>query len=103
MVKRDKKQQLAYDVLNKQLEIAGVPHTFEEFADENGEHYDPEYYQHYEINFEQHQQWLDYAVPLIKRKLRCNKYIAMMEAKALDLRYGLKFKDEDTHLFFSKN
>jgi len=103
MNRRDKLKKLAYDLINKQLEIAGVGRTFEEFTEEGSPYRDLYYYQNHEINFEQHQQWLDWAVPHVQKVLRCKKEFAMREVQMLDLSHGLKFKKEDIPKFCSLN
>lgn len=103
MNRKDKLKQLAYDLINKQLEIAGVGRTLEEFIEDDSPYKDLEYFSNYEINFEQHQQWLDYAVPLVQKVMRCKKAWAMREVQMLDLSHGLRFAKQDRERFFSKN
>lgn len=103
MTRREKVKKLAYDLINKQLEIVGVGRTFEEFTEEGGRYRDLYYYQKYEISFEQHQQWLDWAVPYVMKVLRCKKSWAMKEVQMIDLSHGLKFKASDIDKFCSLN
>ena len=103
MNRKDRLKQLAYDLINKQLEIAGVGRTLEEFVEDDSPYKDLEYYSKYEINFEQHQQWLDYAVPLVQKAMRCKKAFAFSEVQMLDLKLGLRFAEQDRDKFFSKN
>jgi hypothetical protein len=103
MTRKERIREGMFHLLNKQLEIAGVGRTIEELTTEGSPYFDAEYFQNHEIDFEQHQQWLDYAVPYIKKLLRCNLKSAMKEVQMLDLCYGLKFKVQDRDKFFSMN
>lgn len=103
MNRKDRLKQLVYDLINKQLEITGVGRTLEEFTQDDSPYKDLEYYRRYEITFEQHQQWLDYAVPLVQKVMRCKKAWAMREVQMLDLNLGLRFAEQDRDKFFSKN
>ena len=103
MNRKDRLKQLAHDLISKQLEIAGVGRTLEEFTQDDSPYKDLEYYSNYEITFEQHQQWLDYAVPLVQKVMRCKKAWAMREVQMLDLNFGLSFAKQDRDKFFSKN
>ena len=103
MNRKDRLKQLAYNLINKQLEIAGVGRTLEEFVEDDSPYKDLEYYSKYEITFEQHQQWLDYAVPLVQKAMRCKKAFAFSEVQMLDLKLGLRFAEQDRDKFFSKN
>lgn len=103
MNRKDRLKQLAHDLISKQLEIAGVGRTLEEFTQDDSPYKDLEYYSNYEITFEQHQQWLDYAVPLVQKAMRCKKAWAMREVQMLDLNFGLSFAKQDRDKFFSKN
>ena len=103
MNRKDRLKQLAHDLISKQLEIAGVGRTLEEFTQDDSPYKDLEYYSNYEITFEQHQQWLDYAVPLVQKVMRCKKAWAMREVQMFDLNFGLSFAKQDRDKFFSKN
>lgn len=103
MNRKDRLKQLVYDLINKQLEITGVGRTLEEFTQDDSPYKDLEYYSKYEITFEQHQQWLDYAVPLVQKAMRCKKAFAFREVQMLDLKLGLRFAEQDRDKFFSKN
>jgi hypothetical protein len=103
MNRKERLKQLAHDLISKQLEIAGVGRTLEEFTQDDSPYKDLEYYSNYEITFEQHQQWLDYAVPLVQKVMRCKKAWAMREVQMLDLNFGLSFAKQDRDKFFSKN
>lgn len=99
MTRKDKRKEVAFALIDKQLELAGVGKTLQELIDA-GEN---EYYSNYTINFEQHQKWLDWAVPYVMKKLRHHKSWAMQEVQMLDLSHGLKFDEKDSDKFFSKN
>lgn len=103
MNRKERIRQLVYDLINKQLEITGVGRTLEEFTQDDSPYKDLEYYSRYEITFEQHQQWLDYAVPLAQKVMRCKKALALREVQMLDLNLGLRFAKQDEDKFFSKN
>jgi hypothetical protein len=53
------------------------------------------WYQYYTMSTEEHKVWSEWAIKLIRKRLRYNKKRAEQSFAMLDLYCGLKIKDDD--------
>lgn len=88
-MKKDRitRDNIAQHLIQKELDYVGK--TIEEVKS------DPEWFVNNTLTEQQHQEWKDYSISLIKKTLRTNQKKAEYEFAMLDLAYGLKVLKEE--------
>lgn len=86
--REEKTKQLIIDLINKMFEIAGHNITYEDIVDRKDD-----WYAQWTMTVEQNEEWQEWGVKEIKKRLKFNQKYAEREMAMISLMWGLKFSD----------
>jgi len=86
--REEKSQIFLVDVINKMFEIAGHPITYEDIKDRKDN-----WFQQWEMTYEQGEQWKQWGILEIKKRLKMNQHLAEREMAMINLMWGLKYSN----------
>jgi hypothetical protein len=84
----NKERQLLKELIDKMFEIAGHDLKFEDVEGRKDN-----WFQEYTMTEAQNEEWREWAIKLIMKKRRYNRYLADRKMRMLDLYCGLKISD----------
>ena len=79
-------REIAEEIFNKMMEIAGYKERFKDIVEER----DELYYEKFTWSKDKRDEWYDWGVKFIRKKMKLNKKPAENQMDWFDLCYGLK-------------
>jgi hypothetical protein len=86
--REEKSQMFLVDVINKMFEIAGHPITYGDVKDRKDN-----WFQQWEMTYEQGENWKQWGILEIKKRLKMNQHLAEREMAMINLMWGLKYSN----------
>jgi hypothetical protein len=86
--REEKSQVFLVDVINKMFEIAGHDITYLDIKDRKDN-----WFQQLEMTYEQGDQWKQWGILEIKKRLKLNQHLAEREMAMINLMWGLKYSN----------
>ena len=86
--REEKSQMFIVDAINKMFEIAGHDTTYLDIKDRKDN-----WFQQWEMTYEQGEQWKQWGVLEIKKRLKLNQHLAEREMAMINLMWGLKYSN----------
>jgi predicted ArsR family transcriptional regulator len=86
--REEKSQMFLVDAINKMFEISGHDITYEDVKDRKDN-----WFQQWEMTYEQGEQWKQWGVLELKKRLKLNQHLAEREMAMINLMWGLKYSN----------
>jgi hypothetical protein len=86
--REEKSQMFLVDVINKMFEIAGHHITYGDIKDRKDN-----WFQQWEMTYEQGENWKQWGILEIKKRLKMNQHLAEREMAMINLMWGLKYSN----------
>jgi hypothetical protein len=86
--KKEKSEILLVNLINKMFEIAGHNVTYNDIKDRKDD-----WYQDWTMTYEEGEQWKQWGILEIKKKLKLNQHLAEREMGMINLMWGLKYSN----------
>jgi hypothetical protein len=86
--REEKSQMFIADAINKMFEIAGHDVAYKDIKDRKDN-----WFQQWEMTYEQGEQWKQWGVLEIKKRLKLNQHLAEREMAMINLMWGLKYSN----------
>ncbi len=86
--REEKSQMFIVDAINKMFEIAGHNITYADIKDRKDN-----WFQQLEMTYEQGEQWKQWGVVELKKRLKFNQHLAEREMAMINLMWGLKYSN----------
>lgn len=88
MNRKEKKELLIEDLINKMFEIAGHKVTFDDIKDRKDD-----WFTQWTMTEQQNEEWYDWGVEQIRKRFRYSKKFSQKEMGMINLMWGLKLED----------
>lgn len=86
--RQEKSKMFLVDVINKMFEIAGHDVTYDDIKDRKDN-----WFQEWTMTYEQGDQWKQFGILELKKRLKLNQHLAEREMAMINLMYGLKYSN----------
>lgn len=86
--RQEKSKMFLVDVINKMFEIAGHDVTYDDIKDRKDN-----WFQEWTMTYEQGDQWKQFGISELRKRLKLNKHLAEREMAMINLMYGLKYSN----------
>lgn len=86
--RQEKSKMFLVDVINKMFEIAGHNVTYDDIKDRKDN-----WFQEWTMTYEQGDQWKQFGISELKKRLKLNQHLAEREMAMINLMYGLKYSN----------
>lgn len=86
--RQEKSKMFLVDVINKMFEIAGHDVTYDDIKDRKDN-----WFQEWTMTYEQGDQWKQFGISELKKRLKLNQHLAEREMAMINLMYGLKYSN----------
>ena len=86
--RQEKSKMFLVDVINKMFEIAGHNVTYDDIKDRKDN-----WFQEWTMTYEQGDQWKQFGILELKKRLKLNQHLAEREMGMINLMYGLKYSN----------
>ena len=86
--RQEKSKMFLVDVINKMFEIAGHDVTYDDIKDRKDN-----WFQEWTMTYEQGDQWKQFGISELKKRLKLNQHLAEREMGMINLMYGLKYSN----------
>lgn len=86
--RQEKSKMFLVDVINKMFEIAGHDVTYDDIKDRKDN-----WFQEWTMTYEQGDQWKQFGISELKKRLKLNHHLAEREMGMINLMYGLKYSN----------
>ena len=86
--REEKSKMFIVDLINKMFEISGHDVTYDDIKDRKDN-----WFQEWTMTYEQGEQWKQFGILELKKRLKLNQYLAEREMGMINLMYGLKYSN----------
>jgi hypothetical protein len=86
--REEKSKMFIVDLINKMFEISGHDVTYDDIKDRKDN-----WFQEWTMTYEQGEQWKQFGILELKKRLKLNQHLAEREMGMINLMYGLKYSN----------
>jgi len=86
--REEKSKMFIVDLINKMFEISGHNVTYDDIKDRKDN-----WFQEWTMTYEQGEQWKQFGILELKKRLKLNQHLAEREMGMINLMYGLKYSN----------
>ena len=86
--REEKSKMFIVDLINKMFEISGHDVTYDDIKDRKDN-----WFQEWTMTYEQGEQWKQFGILELKKRLKLNQHLAEREMVMINLMYGLKYSN----------